>query len=116
MLRHLVADRLGVAPRQVTYSREPCPVCGAPHGRPAVAGGRAHFSLAHSGGLCLIALADTPVGVDMERVPSPSAATGPAPEPHPQERAEPTAPPERDGRRPSPGPGCARRRTSRAWA
>ncbi|GGJ63601.1 4'-phosphopantetheinyl transferase family protein [Streptomyces brasiliensis] len=68
-LRRLLAARLGVPPRQVALTREPCPVCGGPHGRPAVAGGTPHFSLAYSGSLCLVALADTPVGVDMERIP-----------------------------------------------
>ncbi|MFB7501139.1 4'-phosphopantetheinyl transferase family protein [Streptomyces sp. NPDC056161] len=93
-LRRLLAERLGVAPGQVAFTREPCPVCGAPHGRPAVAGGTAHFSLAYSGGLCLIALADTPVGVDMECIPSPRVVAGLVPELHPSERAELAALPE----------------------
>jgi 4'-phosphopantetheinyl transferase len=87
-LRRLLADRLGIAPGEVVFTRESCPVCGAPHGRPAVAGAAAHFSLAYSGGLSLIALADTPVGVDMECVPSPRAVTGIVPELHPREQAE----------------------------
>ncbi|MFF4763634.1 4'-phosphopantetheinyl transferase family protein [Streptomyces sp. NPDC001292] len=92
--RRIPAARLGIAPRQVTLTREPCPVCGAPHGRPAVAAGTPHFSLAHSGDLCLIALAATPVGVDMERVPPRDVATGLASCFHPRERAELTALPE----------------------
>jgi 4'-phosphopantetheinyl transferase len=95
-LRRLLAVRLGIAPRQVTLALEPCPVCGARHGRPAVAAGTPHFSLAYSGDLCLIALADIPVGVDMERVPPPDAAAGLARDLHPWERAELAALPEEE--------------------
>ncbi|MFB7008681.1 MULTISPECIES: 4'-phosphopantetheinyl transferase family protein [unclassified Streptomyces] len=88
-LRRLLAARLGVPPRQVALTREPCPVCGGPHGRPTVAGGTPpYFSLAYSGGLCLIALADTPVGVDMERIPPSDVVSGLAADLHPVERAE----------------------------
>ncbi|MFJ2629538.1 4'-phosphopantetheinyl transferase family protein [Streptomyces sp. NPDC087532] len=87
-LRRLLAARLGVPPRQVALTREPCPVCGGPHGRPTVVGGTPYFSVAYSGGLCLIALADTPVGVDMERIPLSDVVSGLAADLHPVERAE----------------------------
>ncbi|WP_086729386.1 4'-phosphopantetheinyl transferase family protein [Streptomyces carpinensis] len=95
-LRRLLAVRLGIAPRQVTLAREPCPVCGAPHGRPAVAAGAPHFSLAYSADLCLIALAATPVGVDMEAVPPPDVAAQLACGLHPRERTELAALPEEE--------------------
>ncbi|MEW2488372.1 4'-phosphopantetheinyl transferase superfamily protein [Streptomyces sp. NPDC048411] len=94
VLRLLLAARLGVAPRQVALTQEPCPVCGAPHGRPVVVGGTPHFSLAYSGDRCLLALADTAVGVDMERIPAPGVVTGLVPDLHPREQAELAALPE----------------------
>lgn len=93
-LRRLLAARLGVPPRQVALTREACPVCGGPHGRPTVVGGTPYFSLTYSGGLCLIALADTPVGVDMERIPPSDVVSGLAADLHPVERAEVAALPE----------------------
>ena len=38
-LRVLVGARLGVPAADVTFGREPCPLCGGPHGRPTVACG-----------------------------------------------------------------------------
>ncbi|WP_234017625.1 MULTISPECIES: 4'-phosphopantetheinyl transferase superfamily protein [unclassified Streptomyces] len=57
---------------RLACSALPCPGCGGPHGRPAVAGPpgeELHFSLSHSGGPALLAFAARPVGVDIERVP-----------------------------------------------
>jgi len=92
LLRRVLAGHLGVTPAQVRYEREPCPDCGQPHGRPAVAGGTGPgFSLSHSGDLVLAAVAvgsRGPVGVDVQKVPSPSAASLCAPRLHPGERAE----------------------------
>ncbi|MEV6162486.1 4'-phosphopantetheinyl transferase superfamily protein [Streptomyces sp. NPDC052052] len=93
-LREQLAARLGVAPQRVELTREPCPMCGAPHGRPAVVGGAAYFSLAYSDDLALVAVADAPVGVDIERVPPPGVVDGLLPHLHPRERDELVALPE----------------------
>ncbi|MGW8700655.1 4'-phosphopantetheinyl transferase family protein [Streptomyces eurythermus] len=90
-LRRLLGDRLGLPPAEVALTRLPCPGCGGPHGRPAVAGpagDRLHFSLAHTAGLALLALAGRPVGVDVERVPGPRLAEDAARALHHAERAE----------------------------
>ncbi|MCT4351880.1 4'-phosphopantetheinyl transferase superfamily protein [Streptomyces sp. Je 1-79] len=87
-LRLLLGARLGVEPSQVPLVRDPCPLCGAPHGRPAVRGSPLHFSLSRSGGCCLIALAATPVGVDVERIPDPATAREAGAVLHPRERIE----------------------------
>ncbi|MFC7219634.1 4'-phosphopantetheinyl transferase family protein [Streptomyces polyrhachis] len=68
-LRMLLGGVLGAAPRDIVFGRDACPECGGPHGRPAVADAPVHFSLSHSEGYAMIALARTPVGVDLERVP-----------------------------------------------
>ncbi|MEU3610250.1 4'-phosphopantetheinyl transferase superfamily protein [Streptomyces sp. NPDC035033] len=89
-LRRLLAPRLGVAPAEVAYRREPCPGCGALHGRPAVAGvpGAPHFSLSHSGGVVLIGIAARPVGVDVEAFPRVDAVHEVTKVLHPGERDE----------------------------
>ncbi|MGX7761505.1 4'-phosphopantetheinyl transferase family protein [Streptomyces angustmyceticus] len=90
-LRHLLGGYLGIEPSRVPLTRLPCPGCGGPHGRPAVAGaggGAVHFSLSHSGGLALLGLAARPVGVDIERVPAPRIAEDAARALHPTEQAE----------------------------
>ncbi|MGP3982860.1 4'-phosphopantetheinyl transferase family protein [Streptomyces sp. KR80] len=68
-VRVLLGARLGVTAEAVQLVREPCPSCGAPHGKPAVHGGDAHFSISRSGDVVLIGIADVPVGVDIEQVP-----------------------------------------------
>lgn len=61
-LRHVLADYHGVAASDLPLAREP-------GGRPFVEGAeRLRFSLSHSGGVALIAVADVAVGVDVERV------------------------------------------------
>jgi 4'-phosphopantetheinyl transferase len=71
-LRRLLGGYLGRAPGAVVIGREDCPVCGGPHGRPAVVGSDGlHFSLSHSAGLVLLAFAARPVGVDIEEIPRP---------------------------------------------
>jgi 4'-phosphopantetheinyl transferase len=73
LLRQLLAARLGLRPQDVAYLREPCPRCGAPHGRPALdrPSRPLHFSLSRSAGLVLIGIAPTPIGVDVEALPPP---------------------------------------------
>ncbi len=76
-LRHELGQRLDADPATLEFSREPCSQCGGPHGRPVVlrpgeqASRRAgiHFSLSHSASQALIAIAATPVGVDIEALP-----------------------------------------------
>ncbi|GAA3194113.1 MULTISPECIES: 4'-phosphopantetheinyl transferase family protein [Streptomyces] len=88
LLRELLGAYLGRAPAAVTFVRERCPHCGAPHGRPLVAGAPLHFSLSRGGGPVLLAFADAPVGVDAEEVPSAAGAEEVARLLHPGERAE----------------------------
>lgn len=91
-LRRLLGARLGVDPAAVTMERRPCGQCGGPHGRPAVPGDRIHFSLSHSSrtadGRVLIALAEAPVGVDVEAVPNASTVAEVSGQLHPHERTE----------------------------
>ncbi|WP_328718445.1 4'-phosphopantetheinyl transferase superfamily protein [Streptomyces sp. NBC_00247] len=90
-LRVLLGGVLALPPARVTLVRLACPGCGALHGRPAVAGpagGRVHFSLSHTDGLALVALAARPVGVDVERLPSVATAMDVSTALHPAERAE----------------------------
>ncbi len=92
-LRVLVGARLGEDPAGLRYVREDCPGCGGPHGRPALASGGVgppplHFSLSHTHGLAVIALAPSPVGVDVEAVPEASLVSDVATALHPDERRE----------------------------
>ncbi|MFJ4092337.1 4'-phosphopantetheinyl transferase family protein [Kitasatospora sp. NPDC089913] len=90
-LRHVLGRRLGLAPAELAFGREPCPGCGEPHGRPRLAGapaGAPHFSLSHGGGRVLIGLAGAPVGVDVEPLPAADSVEVLATTLHPAERAE----------------------------
>ncbi|KAB7846189.1 4'-phosphopantetheinyl transferase superfamily protein [Streptomyces mobaraensis] len=87
-LRRLLGAYLDVAPAAVELFREPCPCCGAPHGRPAAAGASLHFNLSHAGELALLAFADTPVGADVEEVQPASVVDSVGRSLHPREVAE----------------------------
>ncbi|MET9497206.1 4'-phosphopantetheinyl transferase superfamily protein [Streptomyces sp. NPDC006552] len=88
-LRGILGERLGRAPGALRFVRRPCAHCGEPHGRPALADApELHFSLSHSGGLSLVALAAVAVGADVEEVAEPTAADDLAGVLHPGERAE----------------------------
>ncbi|MBB5122448.1 4'-phosphopantetheinyl transferase family protein [Streptomyces eurocidicus] len=87
-LRRLLGAYLGTAPADVALMREPCPGCGKPHGRPAVAGAPLHFNLSHAGDLALFAFADTPVGADVEEEQSAEVVAEVARMLHPDETAE----------------------------
>ncbi|MGW0818280.1 4'-phosphopantetheinyl transferase family protein [Streptomyces viridiviolaceus] len=87
-LRLLLGAYLGVSPAEVPLDRLPCPMCGEPHGRPVVRGDAVHFSLSHSGGLCLLAFAATRVGVDIETVPDLAVADEVGAGLHPRESSE----------------------------
>lgn len=107
-LRGILAGQLGRTPAALRFVREPCPGCGEPHGRPALADAPSdvHFSLSHSGDLALVALAATPVGADVEELTPATVADELTAVLHPRERAELAAlsdPSERG------------RATSRAW-
>ncbi|MCL7490461.1 4'-phosphopantetheinyl transferase superfamily protein [Streptomyces sp. MCA2] len=90
-LRRLLGSCLDLPADRVPLTRLPCPGCGGPHGRPAVAGPsgeEVHFSLSRSGGLALLGLAGRPIGVDIERVPGARMAEDVAASLHPSEQAE----------------------------
>ncbi|MFG2594673.1 4'-phosphopantetheinyl transferase family protein [Streptomyces sp. NPDC048462] len=93
-LRMLLGARLGIAPAAVRLTREACPSCGGPHGRPATDG--VHFSLSHTRGVALLAFADEPVGVDVERVPAAGIVAEIGDKLHPAERRELAALPEQE--------------------
>ncbi|MGW1293052.1 4'-phosphopantetheinyl transferase family protein [Streptomyces sp. NPDC002533] len=69
-LRLLLGSCLDRHPRDVVLDRAPCHGCGGPHGRPVLApaehGYGLHFSLSHTRGLAICAVAGAEVGVDAE--------------------------------------------------
>ncbi|MDT0436592.1 MULTISPECIES: 4'-phosphopantetheinyl transferase superfamily protein [Streptomyces] len=65
-LRGVLSVLLGVRAQALPLARDPCAGCGGPHGRPTLRTPGVHFSLSHSGGLVMVALAPAPVGVDVE--------------------------------------------------
>jgi len=86
MLRRVLAGCLGAEPGRLAFGRLRCPACGGPSGKPVLTGPLAPpaaepgapgeggiglcFSLAHSGDAVVIAVARSPVGVDVERAAS----------------------------------------------
>lgn len=87
-LRMLLGAYLQLPPAEVPLERDPCFSCRQLHGRPVVRDNPLHFSLSHTGGLCLLAFAATPVGVDIEAVPALSVAEEVGAALHPREAAE----------------------------
>ncbi|MFF8505651.1 4'-phosphopantetheinyl transferase family protein [Streptomyces anulatus] len=89
-LRRLLAAYTGIAPRHVQFLREPCPGCGAAHGRPALKEPvfPFHFSLSHSGGIALVGVAPVPIGVDTEQLASQETVNECSQALHPAERDE----------------------------
>ncbi|MFC7309345.1 4'-phosphopantetheinyl transferase family protein [Streptomyces monticola] len=89
-LRRLLGGYLGIEPRAVSFTREPCPGCGEPHGRPCVfpPDPCLHFSLGHSHGMAVIGVASTVLGVDVELLPRDETVDHCVPALHPQEIAE----------------------------
>ncbi|WP_344324735.1 4'-phosphopantetheinyl transferase family protein [Streptomyces macrosporus] len=87
-LRRELAALLGTDPAAVPLTREACPLCGGPHGRPAVPGNPVHFSLSHAGDVVLLAFDDAPVGVDVEAHPTAATVAQTVRALHPRERAE----------------------------
>jgi 4'-phosphopantetheinyl transferase len=65
--RRVLARYVGVAPAALKIARDPCRACGALHGKPRLANsGTVHFNASHSDALVAIAVAQQPVGVDVE--------------------------------------------------
>jgi 4'-phosphopantetheinyl transferase len=62
-----LARYTGLRPADVRFDRT-CGQCGEPHGKPVIEGGIVEHSVAHSGDLVAVAVARTPVGVDVEQV------------------------------------------------
>jgi 4'-phosphopantetheinyl transferase len=73
-VRHVVGQRLGLAPSELRIVRR-CLRCGSSdHGRPSVIDAPCDFSVTASGATAVIAVADHRVGVDVEIVPPPGSA------------------------------------------
>ncbi|MEU1185869.1 4'-phosphopantetheinyl transferase superfamily protein [Streptomyces sp. NPDC005820] len=86
-LRRLLAAYTGMPPDRMRFGRDGP---GGRRGRPTLLGAPVplHFSLSHSHGLVLFGVASTPVGVDVQRVPSRETTELCLSKLHPQERAE----------------------------
>ena len=107
MLRRVLAGHLGAEPGRLEFGRLHCPACGGPAGKPVLAGrppGRPpgegtgsglSFSLAHSGDAVAIAVARSPVGIDVERDAT-GCVCSLAPAMHPDDTALAEALPEPD--------------------
>ncbi|MGW6282351.1 4'-phosphopantetheinyl transferase family protein [Kribbella sp. NPDC055071] len=65
MVRRLLAARFSLRPATVRLDRT-CPDCGKPHGKVSTDG--VELSITHSGDLVGVALADVPVGIDVEKI------------------------------------------------
>lgn len=65
MVRRVLAARFSLPAAKISLDRT-CPECGKPHGKVRAAG--VELSVTHSGDLVGIAVADRPVGIDVERV------------------------------------------------
>ncbi|TQK72920.1 4'-phosphopantetheinyl transferase superfamily protein [Nocardioides sp. SLBN-35] len=96
-------------PEKVVWGRHACPGCGEPHGRPRAEGSGVEFSLSHTPGQVLVAVADVAVGVDVERHPDDPVALAKLLHPRELEEIEAAAHGTLDG-------GRATVRFTRAWA
>ncbi len=69
LAKTVLAGYAGLRPADVRFDRT-CPQCGRPHGKPIVAGSAFSHSVTHSGDLVAVAVAvaRTPVGVDVEQL------------------------------------------------
>lgn len=90
VLRHLLAERTGVAPGRLRFGREACCTDGPPHGRPLLIGSGEHwhFSLSHAGEYVAVALGSRRCGVDVEMLVPPGVATELLETLHPDERRQ----------------------------
>ncbi len=64
-LRLVLARCFSTTPQTVDLLPAPCPDCDGPHGRPTLREGNVHFSLAQTRTTVLIALAQSPVGIEL---------------------------------------------------
>ena len=62
-----LARYTGLRPADVRFDRT-CGQCGEPHGKPVIEDGAVEHSVAHSGDVVAVAVARTPVGVDVEQL------------------------------------------------
>lgn len=99
----------GSSPADIVWGRHDCPGCGEPHGRPRAEGAGVEFSLSHTPGQILIAVADVAVGVDVERHPDDPVALAGLLHPRETEEVAAAAHGTLDGGRPSV-------RFTRAWS
>lgn len=72
LLRNLLADLTGSAANDVILDAT-CPDCGKQHGRVTAPGMGFHVSISHSAEVAVVAVADVPIGIDVEGEPSPEA-------------------------------------------
>lgn len=86
--RRIIGETLGVEAAEVRFGRHDCPRCGEAHGRPRIEGSDLEFSLTHTPGLVLVAVADRPVGIDTERCPEHEGLAGLTGVLHPDEARE----------------------------
>ncbi|MFD8720579.1 MULTISPECIES: 4'-phosphopantetheinyl transferase family protein [Streptomyces] len=89
-LRRVLSVYTGVAPQRLPLGREWCEECEERHGRPVLVDlpGAPEFSLSHSHGLAMVAIARTRVGVDVQVLPSPSTVEACLSSLHPAEQQE----------------------------
>jgi 4'-phosphopantetheinyl transferase len=60
-MRELLSEHAGEAPERLAFAL-------GPNGKPILRNGACHFSLSHSYGLMMLAVAETEVGCDIERI------------------------------------------------
>jgi 4'-phosphopantetheinyl transferase len=65
LLRLVLGRLLDRRPERLRLDRT-CPQCGEPHGKPRLIGPGPEFSLTHSGDIVGVAVAEAPVGLDVE--------------------------------------------------
>jgi 4'-phosphopantetheinyl transferase len=67
LAKTVLAGYAGLNPADVRFDRT-CAQCGRPHGKPVIKGSALAHSVTHSGDLVAVAVARTPVGVDVEQL------------------------------------------------
>ncbi|AZM94088.1 MULTISPECIES: 4'-phosphopantetheinyl transferase family protein [Streptomyces] len=89
-VRRLLGRYTATLPQDVRFMREPCPGCGEPHGRPALSPPPPplHYSLSHSGGVAMVGVGTTPIGVDVEKLPGAETVDICSKALHPEEQLE----------------------------
>jgi 4'-phosphopantetheinyl transferase len=75
LAKTVLARYSGLRPADVRFDRA-CATCGQPHGKPVAVGLRLEHSVSHSGDLVAVAVARSPVGVDVEQLDGRSRAVG----------------------------------------